>query len=213
MGTMIQKYRFEEDDYRGNKFKKHSIDLKGNNDILNITNIESIKDIHKKYILSGADIIETNTFNGTSIAQLDYDLEKHVDDINEFGVMAVKEAISETSDLVKGKRILISGALGPTNRTASISPDVEDPSARNTSFDELCEAYYRQAKVLFESGVDIFLPETTFDTLNLKAAVFAINTLFKETLVEIPVFLSVTFSDKSGRTLSGQTIEAFWGVY
>lgn len=210
MGTMIQKYRFEENDYRGNKFKKHSIDLKGNNDILNITNIESIKDIHKKYILSGADIIETNTFNGTSIAQLDYGLEKHVDDINEFGVMAVKEAISETSDLVKGKRILISGALGPTNRTASISPDVEDPSARNTSFDELCEAYYRQAKVLYESGVDIFLPETTFDTLNLKAAVFAINTLFKETLVEIPVFLSVTFSDKSGRTLSGQTIEAFW---
>ena len=210
MGTMIQKYRFEEDDYRGNKFKKHNIDLKGNNDVLNITNIEAIKDIHKSYILSGADIIETNTFNGTSIAQLDYGLEEYVNDINKFGVIAVKEAISETTDLVEGKRILISGALGPTNRTASISPDVEDPGARNTSFDELCEAYYIQAKLLYESGVDILIPETTFDTLNLKAAVFAIDTLFKETLVEIPVFLSVTFSDKSGRTLSGQTIEAFW---
>ena len=210
MGTMIQKYRFEEGDYRGKEFKNHKTDLKGNNDILNITNIDSIKDVHKKYILSGADIIETNTFNGTSIAQQDYNLQNYVDEINKSAVKAAKEAIKETASLVNDKRILISGAFGPTNRTASISPDVEDPSARNTSFADLSEAYYQQAKILYNSGVDIFLPETTFDTLNLKACIFAIKTLFKETLVELPVFLSVTFSDKSGRTLSGQTIEAFW---
>ena len=210
MGTMIQKYRFEENDYRGKKFKNHSSDLKGNNDILNITNISAIKDIHMKYILSGADIVETNTFNGTSIAQMDYGLEEYVEEINKFGVIAAKEAISETSTKINGRSVLIAGALGPTNRTASISPDVEDPGARNTSFDELSEAYYIQAKVLYENGVDIFLPETTFDTLNLKAAIFGIRSLFRETLQELPIFLSVTFSDKSGRTLSGQTIEAFW---
>ena len=210
MGTMIQKYRFEESDYRGSKFQNHKIDLKGNNDILNITKMEAIKDIHKQYILSGSDIIGTNTFNGTSIAQYDYNLENYAADINIFGVRAVKEAIAETSDMVNGRKILIAGALGPTNRTASISPDVEDPSARNVSFDELSEAYYNQAKTLYESGVDILLPETTFDTLNLKAAIFGIRQLFNEVSIELPLFLSVTFSDKSGRTLSGQTIEAFW---
>ena len=210
MGTMIQKYRFEEDDYRGKTFKKHKVDLKGNNDVLNITKIEAIKDIHKQYILSGSDIIETNTFNGTSIAQSDYNLSDYVPDINICAVKAVKEAIIETSEQIKGRKIFIAGALGPTNRTASISPDVEDPSARNISFDELSESYYQQAKILYESGVDIFLPETTYDTLNLKAAVFGIRKLFNEENIELPLFLSVTFSDKSGRTLSGQTIEAFW---
>lgn len=210
MGTMIQRYQFGESDYRGKKFKNHPTDLKGNNDILNITNIDSIKEVHKKYIMSGADIIQTNTFNGTSIAQLDYNLEDYVDEINESGVKAVKDAINETSDFIDNKKILIAGTFGPTNRTASISPDVEDPSARNTSFSELSEAYYQQAKILYNSGVDIFLPETTFDTLNLKACIFAIKSLFKETLLELPIFLSVTFSDKSGRTLSCQTIEAFW---
>ena len=210
MGTMLQKYKFEEPDYRGKIFDKHPVDLKGNNDVLNITKNEAIKEVHKKYILSGADIIETNTFSATTIAQSDYSLENYIKDINYSGVKAVKDAIIETKSDVNNKKIFIAGALGPTNRTASISPDVEDPGARNTSFDELAEAYYMQAKFLYEAGVDILLPETTFDTLNLKAAIFGIKELFKEISLEIPIFLSVTFSDKSGRTLSGQTIEAFW---
>ena len=210
MGTMIQRYKLEENDYRGKILEKHSIDLKGNNDILNVTNNDIIKKIHKEYILAGADIIETNTFNGTSIAQSDYKLESKVAEINKKGVEAAKKAIDECSDNLNGKRILIAGALGPTNRTASISPDVEDPGNRNINFDELAESYYEQSKYLLEAGVDIFLPETTFDTLNLKAAIFALKRLFDETSLFLPVFLSVTFSDKSGRTLSGQTINAFW---
>ncbi len=210
MGTMIQKYKFEEPDYRGDFFKHHSIDLKGNNDVLNITKIDAIKEIHKQYILSGADIIETNSFNGTKIAQSDYNLEDYVRDININAVQAVKEAISETVDKVEGRKIFIAGAMGPTNRTASMSPDVEDPGKRNVTFDQLAQAYYEQSKYLLEGGVDLFLPETTFDTLNLKAAIFGLNTLFREIGFRLPVFLSVTFSDKSGRTLSGQTINAFW---
>ena len=168
MGTMIQKYKFEEPDYRGDFFKHHSIDLKGNNDVLNITKIDAIKEIHKQYILSGADIIETNSFNGTKIAQSDYNLEDYVRDININAVQAVKEAISETVDKVEGRKIFIAGAMGPTNRTASMSPDVEDPGKRNVTFDQLAQAYYEQSKYLLEGGVDLFLPETTFDTLNLK---------------------------------------------
>ena len=194
MGTMLQKYKFEEPDYRGKIFDKHPVDLKGNNDVLNITKNEAIKEVHKKYILSGAD-----TFSATTIAQSDYSLENYIKDINYSGVKAVKDAIIETKSDVNNKKIFIAGALGPTNRTASISPDVEDPGARNT--------YYMQAKFLYEAGVDILLPETTFDTLNLKAAIFGIKELFKEISLEIPIFLSVTFSDKYGRTLSGQTIE------
>ena len=210
MGTMIQKYKFEEKDYRGQVLVKHDVDLKGNNDVLNITNNEAIKDIHKKYLLAGSDILETNTFNGTSIAQSDYKLEAYVKEINIKAVEAAQKAINECSNELGGKKILIAGALGPTNRTASISPDVEDPGKRNVTFDELTESYYEQAKYLLEAGVDIFLPETTFDTLNLKASIFALKKLFTDSNLSLPVFLSVTFSDKSGRTLSGQTINAFW---
>ena len=210
MGTMIQKYKFEEKDYRGQVLAKHDVDLKGNNDVLNITNNEAIKDIHKKYLLAGSDILETNTFNGTSIAQSDYKLEAYVKEINIKAVEAAQKAIKECSNELGGKKILIAGALGPTNRTASISPDVEDPGKRNVTFDELTESYYEQAKYLLEAGVDIFLPETTFDTLNLKASIFALKKLFTDSNLSLPVFLSVTFSDKSGRTLSGQTINAFW---
>tara|TARA_Y100000590_G_scaffold215891_1_gene244647 strand:+ start:92 stop:3769 length:3678 start_codon:yes stop_codon:yes gene_type:complete len=210
MGTMIQKYKFEEEDYRGQVLVKHDVDLKGNNDVLNITNNEAIKDIHKKYLLAGSDILETNTFNGTSIAQSDYKLEAYVKEINIKAVEAAQKAIKECSNELGGKKILIAGALGPTNRTASISPDVEDPGKRNVTFDELTESYYEQAKYLLEAGVDIFLPETTFDTLNLKASIFALKKLFTDSNLSLPVFLSVTFSDKSGRTLSGQTINAFW---
>ena len=210
MGTMIQKYKFEEKDYRGQVLAKHDVDLKGNNDVLNITNNEAIKDIHKKYLLAGSDILETNTFNGTSIAQSDYKLEAYVKEINIKAVEAAQKAIKECSNELGGKKILIAGALGPTNRTASISPDVEDPGKRNVTFDELTESYYEQAKYLLEAGVDIFLPETTFDTLNLKASIFALKKLFTDSNFSLPVFLSVTFSDKSGRTLSGQTINAFW---
>ena len=210
MGTMIQKYNLQEQDYKGDAFKSHHVDLKGNNDILNITKSDIIKDIHKQYVLAGADIIETNTFNATAIAQSDYQLEDQVKNINIKGVQVAKEAVAESMDALQGKRVLIAGALGPTNRTASISPDVEDPGKRNVTFDELVRAYYEQSKYLYEGGVDVFLPETTFDTLNLKAAIFALKQLFKEIGFVLPVFVSVTFSDKSGRTLSGQTINAFW---
>ena len=189
MGTMIQKYKFEEKDYRGQVLAKHDVDLKGNNDVLNITNNEAIKDIHKKYLLAGSDILETNTFNGTSIAQSDYKLEAYVKEINIKAVEAAQKAINECSIELGGKKILIAGALGPTNRTASISPDVEDPGKRNVTFDELTESYYEQAKYLLEAGVDIFLPETTFDTLNLKASIFALKKLFTDSNLSLPVFL------------------------
>ena len=209
MGTMVQKYKLEELDFRGERFKDSTIDLKGNNEILNITKPDIIKEIHKSYILSGAQIIETNTFGATSIAQSDYQLEDFVVEMNKCSVEIVKDAIKEASNNADIGRVFIAGAMGPTNRTASISPDVEDPGIRNITFDELVSAYYEQAKSLLTAGVDIFLPETTFDTLNLKASLFALDNLFQEFGERYPVFLSVTFSDKSGRTLSGQTIKAF----
>ncbi|MFL2686409.1 MAG: methionine synthase [Thermodesulfobacteriota bacterium] len=210
MGTMVQKYKLEELDFRGERFKDSTIDLKGNNEILNITKPDIIKEIHKSYILAGAQIIETNTFGATSIAQSDYQLEDFVVEMNKSSVEIVKTAIEEASSNADIGRVFIAGAMGPTNRTASISPDVEDPGIRNITFDELVSAYYEQAKSLLVAGVDIFLPETTFDTLNLKASLFALDNLFQEFGERYPVFLSVTFSDKSGRTLSGQTIKAFW---
>ena len=210
MGTMVQKYKLEESDFRGDKFSDSKIDLKGNNEILNITKPDIVREIHKSYILAGADIIETNTFGATSIAQSDYQLQDFVGDMNKCSVEIVKDAVKEASTNADIGRIFIAGAMGPTNRTASISPDVEDPGKRNVTFDELVSAYYEQAESLLNAGVDIFLPETTFDTLNLKASLFALNNLFEVVGERFPVFLSVTFSDKSGRTLSGQTIKAFW---
>ncbi len=198
LGTMVQKYHLKEEHFRGDRFKNHNIDLKGNNEILNITNSKIIKEIHSAYINSGANIIETNTFGANIIAQADYGLENLADEMNLCSVRIAKEAIKDSQT---NKRILIAGAMGPTNRTASISPDVEDPGARNINFDQLVDAYHSQAKSLLEGGVDIFLPETTFDTLNLKAALFALENLFEEVAERFPVFISVTFSDKSGRTL------------
>lgn len=210
LGTMVQKHKLQEEDYRGDLLKNHSLDLKGNNEILNITRPNIIKEIHKSYINSGSKIIETNTFGATSIAQSDYKLEHLVEKMNIESVKVAKDAIDESNSDIDKSKIFIAGAMGPTNRTASISPDVEDPGKRNVTFDELVNAYYIQAKSLLVGGVDIFLPETTFDTLNLKAALFALENLFEEVGERFPVFISVTFSDKSGRTLSGQTIRAFW---
>ena len=209
MGTMIQKHSLVEKDFRGKIFINHNKDLKGNNEVLNITNPQIIKDIHKSYIQSGASIIETNTFGANLIAQDDYNLKDFVDEMNIKSVKIVKEAIKDLKSSIN-RKIFIAGAMGPTNRTASISPDVEDPGKRNVTFDELVETYYLQAKSLLKGGVDIFFPETTFDTLNLKAALFGLEDLFQEINERLPVFISVTFSDKSGRTLSGQTIRAFW---
>lgn len=210
MGTMIQKYKLEEKDFRGTTFLTHPKDLRGNNDLLNITRPDIIEEIHIQYLEAGADIIETNTFSGTTIAQADYDLQASVPLINQAAVEVAKRAIVRYQKKYPGARKYIAGALGPTNRTASLSPDVEKPEYRAVTYDELVDAYYQQAKFLVEAGVDILLPETTFDTLNVKACLFAIQKLEEERGEKLPLMISVTITDKSGRTLSGQTIEAFW---
>ena len=206
MGTMVQSYQLSEDDFRKDHFEDHPIDLKGNNDILVITQPDIIFEIHKSYLDSGADIIETNTFNANAISQSDYQLEDQVYKIN---YEAAKIA-SKAAKLYNDKPRFVAGSLGPTSRTASLSPDVNDPSYRNTSFDELVDVYYEQASGLLDGGIDIFLVETVFDTLNCKAALFAINQILKEKNIKIPIFISGTITDASGRTLSGQTVEAFW---
>lgn len=212
MGTMVQRYNLEEKDFRGEPFKDSKKDLKGNNDLLSITRPEIIEEIHTQYLEAGADIIETNTFSGTTIAQADYGLENWVYEINKQSAQVAKKACKEFLKKNPDKVALVAGALGPTNRTASISPDVADPSIRGVTFDELVEAYLEQIRALIDGGVDILLPETTFDTLNLKAAIFAIEKYYSERPDEkrLPVMLSVTITDNSGRTLSGQTIDAFW---
>lgn len=210
MGTMIQTYKLKEEDFRGTHFPNPTKDLKGNNDLLVFTRPEIIKEIHLKYLESGADIIETNTFSGTKIAQKDYDLEHVVYELNLRAAKIAKEACLEYMNKNPGKKVYVAGALGPTNRTASISPDVNNPGYRAVSFDELEENYYEQAKALLAGGVDILLPETTFDTLNLKACLFAIKRLENEIKEKLPLMISVTITDQSGRTLSGQTVEAFW---
>lgn len=207
MGTMIQRLGLEEDDFRGNLFKKSRIPLKGNNDILVLTKPEAILGIHKEYLNAGCDIIETNTFNANSISQADYGLEKHVREINRRAAEIAVRAVRETGG--EGKKF-VAGALGPTNKTASMSPNVEDPSYRAVSFDELAAAYLEQAEGLAEGGADILIAETSFDTLNMKAAIWAMEQLFEKTGRRMPVMLSMTVTDLSGRTLSGQTVEAFW---
>lgn len=209
MGTMIQRYKLNEEDYRGERFKDHPYPLKGNNDLLSITRPDIIKEIHRQYFEAGADIVETNTFSGTTIAQADYHLEEAVYDINFQSAKIAREVANEMTAKDPGKPRFVAGAMGPTNRTCSISPDVNDPGFRAVSFDELSKAYYEQAKALVEGGVDILLVETIFDTLNAKAALFAIQTLFEDTGKEYPVMVSGTITDASGRTLSGQTTEAF----
>lgn len=209
MGTMIQTYKLQEEDYRKGFFENSPKDLKGNNDLLNFTRPDIIKAIHTQYLEAGADIIETNTFNGTRLAQKEYGLEPIVYELNIRAARLAKQACDEFQKKT-GKRTYVAGALGPTSKTASISPDVNNPAYRAVTFDELRENYYEQGKALLEGGADILLPETTFDTLNLKAAIYAILELQKERKEKFPVMLSVTITDQSGRTLTGQTVEAFW---
>lgn len=210
MGSMIQTYKLEENDFRRGHFENHPKDLKGNNDLLVFTRPEIIKEIHTQYLEAGADIIETNTFSGTKLAQKDYDLEHIVYDLN---LKAAKLARAAVDDFMKknpDRQCYVAGALGPTNRTLSLSPDVNNPAYRAVTFDELVDNYYEQTKALIEGGVDILLPETVFDTLNLKACIFAILKYQDEVNTKFPLMISVTITDASGRTLSGQTIEAFW---
>lgn len=209
MGTMIQRYNLEESDFRGSELEGHSNLLKGNNDILSITQPHIIREIHAAYLEAGADIIETNTFSGTSIAQADYGLEDYVYEINRQSALIAKEVAKEFTLRNHDKPRFVAGALGPTNKTASLSPDVTDPAFRNISYDELVEAYSMQVKGLVDGGADILLVETIFDTLNAKAALFAIDSYFKENRISLPIMVSGTITDASGRTLSGQTAEAF----
>ncbi|MCU0367668.1 MAG: homocysteine S-methyltransferase family protein [Cyclobacteriaceae bacterium] len=209
MGTMIQRHTLEEADFRGERFKNHSSPLKGNNDLLSITRPDIIKDIHRQYLLAGADIIETNTFSGTSIAQADYHLEEVVYELNFQSAKIAKEVAVEVTKTTPDKPRFVAGAIGPTNRTASLSPDVNNPGYRAVTFDDLRIAYKEQVKGLLDGGADLLLVETVFDTLNAKAALFAIQEYFEETGVKVPVMVSGTITDASGRTLSGQTTEAF----
>ena len=204
MGTMIQTYKLEEEDYRGDKFKDHDIPLKGNNDLLSITKPELIKEIHRGYLNAGADIIETNTFSSTSIAMKDYGLENIVYELNYESAKIAKEVASEFNE-----KKYVAGSIGPTNKTASMSPDVNDPGFRAVSFDELVESYSEQVKGLVDGGSDILLVETVFDTLNAKAALMAISNYFEENKTNLPIMVSGTITDNSGRTLSGQTVSAF----
>lgn len=208
MGTMIQSYHFEEEDFRGEEFKNHSKNLKGNNDFLSLTKPHIIEEIHKGYLFAGSDFIETNTFSGTSIAQADYGTEHLVYRINKTSAEIAKKAARDVTAATGVKRY-VAGALGPTNRTLSISPSVENPGYRNITFDQLVEAYAEQARGLLDGGSDVLMVETIFDTANAKAALFAIDQLFEKEYQKVPVFVSGTIVDKSGRTLSGQTTGAF----
>jgi 5-methyltetrahydrofolate--homocysteine methyltransferase len=205
MGTMIQRYKLEEFDFREGAFENHTKPLKGNNDLLSITRPEIIKEIHRQYFKAGADIVETNTFSGTWIAQADYELEEAVYQINFQSAKIAKEVAAEFTD----KPRFVAGSIGPTNRTASISPDVNDPGYRAISFDQLVNAYKQQVEALMDGGVDVLLVETVFDTLNAKAALFAIDAVFDERGTKLPIMVSGTITDQSGRTLTGQTTEAF----
>ena len=209
MGTMIQQHKLEEEDFRGEKFKGHDKDLKGNNDLLSLTRPEIIEEIHYDYLMAGADIIETNTFSGTRVAQADYNLEHIIPELNRESARLAKNACERVAKET-GRKCFVAGAMGPTNRTASMSPDVNNPAFRAITFDELKSDYKEQARALIEGGADILLPETTFDTLNLKAALFAITEIKEELGKDIPVMISITITDQSGRTLSGQTVEACW---
>ena len=208
MGTMIQRYKLGEADFRGERFKSHPKDLKGNNDLLQLTRPDVIREIHAQYLVAGADILETNTFGATSVAQDDYGLGAYARELNVAAARLARAACDEYSTPDKPR--FVAGALGPTPRTASISPDVNDPAARNVTFDELKAAYYEQASGLLEGGCDLFLVETIFDTLNAKAAIFALDELMEDTGERLPVIVSGTVTDASGRILSGQTVSAFW---
>ena len=208
MGTMIQRFKLGEPDYRGQRFTAHAKDLKGNNEMLQLTRPELLRGIHASYLAAGADIIETNTFGATSIAQEDYGLAHLAREMNVAAARLAREAADAASTPESPR--FVAGALGPTPRTASISPDVNDPGARNVSFEQLRAAYFEQADGLLEGGVDLFLVETIFDTLNAKAAIFALDELMEARGERLPVIISGTVTDASGRILSGQTVAAFW---
>jgi 5-methyltetrahydrofolate--homocysteine methyltransferase len=210
MGTMIQRYKLEEEDFRGSKFPNHPSDLKGNNDLLIFTRPDVIKAIHLEYLNAGSNIIETNTFSATALGQAEYGLGHIAYELNKEGALLARAAVNEFKAKNPGAKAWVAGSIGPTNKTASMSPDVNNPAFRAVSFDELVTNYYEQIDGLVAGGVDILLPETSFDTLNLKAAIFALEKFFSDTGIKLPVMLSVTITDASGRTLSGQTVEAFW---
>ncbi len=209
MGTMLQAYKFTEEDFRGERFKDYPTPLQGNNDLLSITQPEAIKTIHSKYFEAGADIIQTNTFSGTTIAMADYQMENLVYELNYQSAKIAKEVANEFTAKEPNKPRFVAGSIGPTNKTASMSPDVNDPGFRAITFDELRIAYKQQVVALIEGGVDLLLVETIFDTLNAKAALFAIEQVKEERKIDIPIMVSGTITDASGRTLSGQTAEAF----
>ena len=209
MGTMLQRYKFTEEDFRGERFADFPHPLKGNNDLLSLTQPEAIKEVHRKYFEAGADIVETNTFSSTTIGMADYHMEHLVYELNYESARLAREAADEFTKANPDKPRFVAGSIGPTNRTASMSPDVNDPGFRAVTFDELVIAYKEQTKALIDGGVDVLLVETIFDTLNAKAALFAIEEVKEELDVDVPVMVSGTITDASGRTLSGQTVEAF----
>jgi len=209
MGTMLQRYNFSEEDFRGERFKDFPYSLKGNNDLLSITQPQAIKDIHAQYFEAGADIVETNTFSSTTIGMADYHLEDIVYELNFQSAKIAREVADEFTARNPEKPRFVAGSIGPTNRTASMSPDVNDPGYRAVTFDDLRIAYKQQVEALLDGGVDLLMVETIFDTLNAKAALFAIEEVKDERKIDIPVMVSGTITDASGRTLSGQTVEAF----
>ena len=209
MGTMLQRYKFTEEDFRGERFAAWPIPLKGNNDLLSLTQPEAIAEIHRKYFEAGADLVETNTFSGTTIAMADYEMEDLVYELNYESARIAKEVADEFTTKEPNKPRYVIGTMGPTNKTASMSPDVNDPGYRAITFDELRIAYKQQAEALLDGGADILMVETVFDTLNAKAALFAIEEVIEERNRKVPIMVSGTITDASGRTLSGQTAEAF----
>jgi len=210
MGTMIQAQQLDEATFRGSQFAKHPRDLRQNYDVLNITQPQIVQAIQRQYLEAGADIIKTNTFNSNAISTLDYGLENHVHELNLAGAQIARQVADEFEAAHPGRTFFVAGSMGPTNRTASMSQDVNSPASRGVTFDKLREIYYEQTRGLVEGGVDILLIETVFDTLNAKAALFAIDEYFEASGQRVPIMVSGTITDRSGRTLSGQTIEAFW---
>jgi len=209
MGTMLQRYNFSEEDFRGERFKDYPTSLKGNNDLLSLTQPKAIAEVHKKYFQAGADIVETNTFSGTTIGMSDYNMEDFVYELNFESAKIAKQVAEEFTKTNPNKPRFVAGSIGPTNRTASLSPDVNRPEYRAITFEELRVAYKQQVEALIDGGVDVLLVETIFDTLNAKAALFAIEEVKEERNIDIPIMVSGTITDASGRTLSGQTVEAF----
>ncbi|TVP88092.1 MAG: methionine synthase, partial [Pseudomonadaceae bacterium] len=210
MGTLIQSYKLEEEDYRGERFADWPSDLKGNNDLLILTRADAIAEMHMAYLDAGADIIETNTFNSTQVSQADYGMQELAYELNLEGARLARRVCDEKTAQTPSRPRFVAGVLGPTSRTCSISPDVNNPGYRNVTFDQLVDDYKLSTKGLIEGGSDLILIETIFDTLNAKAAIFAVQQVFEDTGIELPIMISGTITDASGRTLSGQTTEAFW---